>query len=214
MDMMGLIGPNSVATAAVAPFDIDGTPVTNNTGAGTTINLVGFTTTFPNDVVYIAYANNGGLPTPPTGGGLTFTQRATRFAGATTISLYSAVAASPLSAVTFVCAQASVDFMTALAFAFSGSHSASPFDSNGAIPNSGTAAGTPFTTNNANDILVVAGVSNAAVDLPFISMSSTAIGNFLSCGYSIVSSTQSGVTTAFGGNTTINVAIDAIIKGP
>lgn len=204
------IGGGGFGGASAAPFALDGTPITANTGSGTSVSLNGFSTTYPT-IVYILQVGNGGAQITPSGGGLTWNLRASNLLGGSTIALYYAIAAAPLSGANFTASQTSSDFMTALVFAFSGA-AASPFDTNASIP---TAANGPtYSTDNANDIIIAGGVSNAGIDSPFTSLSATAASNFLSAGYRSVSATQSSQQAAFGGTTAINAAIDAIKQGP
>lgn len=204
------------AVGGAIPFDLDtnaNAVATQNTSAGTSVSIGPFSTDKANCRVYVAMACNGGAPVTPTASGVTFFLRASHLNGATTIALYEGLAASPLSGVTIIAGQATSDFMTATAFAFSGGKTSSPYDANG--PASGLNGGTgAFTTANANDIIVAAGVTNVAIDSLFIPISPASTANFLSCGYQIVSSTQP-TGAVFGGNSTgINVAVDAIVKGP
>jgi hypothetical protein len=192
---------------------LDGTTQTANSGSAASLPLPAFSATFGNDVIYVAVLSNS-TPTGVAGGSLTFTLRATATNGANNVALYSAVAPSPLSSVVFTATSNTANFITGCVFAFSGSHSASPFDSNGAIPST-TGGGTPltFTTTNANDILTTTGVSQFAVDSPFNAIFTTGGCCFLSAGYKIVSATQSGSSVTYNSGNVASVG-DAIIKGP
>jgi hypothetical protein len=204
------------AAASSTPFALDGSPQ-QNTGNTTSLVLPGLSTTFSNDVVYVVLVTQGGPGLNITGGGLTFTRRATLLGGGNTIEIWSAVASSPLSSAVFTCTStAGPAFFTAVTFAFSGAHSASPFDANGAIPSTfASGAGVTITTSNANDILIAASANSPAIDAPYTRLSPAAEANFLSVGYQIVSATQSAspVTWAGAANSAV-AAVDAIIKGP
>lgn len=194
------------------PFDLDGTPQTANTGGGTSVALPAFSTVYPDSIVYVALINNGGAPSAPTASGLTFALRSSFLSGATTVSLWYAIAAAPLSSVVVTANQASADYMTAAIFAFSGAKSSAPFDTNASVPFTGNPS-PPISTDNANDIIVAAGVTTSAIDAPFTPILPGALSNFLSVGYFIASSTQSSLPPTFGGGG-VNTTVDAIVKGP
>lgn len=192
------------------PFALDGTPQGGNSGGTTAFALPAFSTTFGNDVVYIAVLTTGAIPSSISGGSLTFASRVS-LTTSNSIMLYKAIAASPLSSEVYTVNFSASSFVTAAVFAFSGAHSASPFDPNGAIPTTSTgAAALSFTTSNANDILIAAINNSAGIDAPFTSIFSA---NFLQVGYHLVSATQAGSTATSGGSNFLSVG-DAIIKGP
>jgi hypothetical protein len=200
------------AAVAAGPFDLDGTAVSANSGSTASLDLPAFSTTYGNDIVFVAVISNS-TPNGVTASGLTFTSRktVTQSGGGTTATLYSAPASSPLSSVVATCTSAGADFMTAAIFAVSGVNFASPYDGNAAIPSSSDGSGLlSFTTNNADDILIAMGVRNAEIDSPFTTVINTG-GGFLQVGYRIVTATQSGATIQFAGANCTSVG-DAVVK--
>ncbi len=143
-----------VVVAAAAPFALDSNAAavkTANTGSGNTLSLTNFATDYAG-IVYVAVVANTGTPNTPTATGLTFASRGSKTNGASTVALFYAMSAAPLSPVTITATQTATDFMTATAFAFSGGKQSSQFDTNASIPKAELNAATAFTTDNANDI--------------------------------------------------------------
>lgn len=210
---MLMLGAGKPTPSGADPFALDGTPQTTNSGGATSIVIAGVSTTFSNDVVYCVTVGNGGSITGVSGGGLTWTRRKAITQGSSTVEIWSAVAATPLSSVTITPTQTSLDFFTGLVFAFSGAHSASPFDANGSIP-FGSTTGAAYSTSNANDIIIGATIGNVAIDSPFTALSATATSNFLSAGYRLVSATQTSQSINWGGTAVVPMVGDAIIQGP
>jgi hypothetical protein len=212
---MTLMGAGKVGAAAV-PFALDGTPAcVNGTSAALAVGTL--TTTFPNDVIYAGVTTNGGPVISITGvAGVTFTLRAKFTNGAQTDELWSGTAASPLSGVTATVNTTSSSFNSSCLYAFSGSHIASPYDPNVAIPN-GSVGGTAcsYTTTNANDILIgstrTSGTTAASTGFTTIPNSGA---NFHTDQYKSVSSTQSAFAAPNTGDGSAVFVCDAIIQGP
>lgn len=188
------------------------------TGTTNPITCV-LTTTQSNDIIIVSVAPNGVTVSSITGGGLSFTQRAESAASGNAEYEWSAVAASPLSAVTLtINFSAAPSACTGCAFGISGANTSTIWDSNGSIPATGVAAADPtFSTTNANDIVIGSIRGNTAT--PTAGSGWTAIyaptNGFYICQYQIFSSPQSGTTCALGtgsgnGNGYI---VDAIIQG-
>jgi hypothetical protein len=123
-----------------------------------------------------------------------------------------AVASSTLSSETITVTFSASAYATGEIFGISGANTASPFDSNPGLPktatgNSGTAASiTGLSTSDANDVIIAGYGAPGGADSVTAGSSYTMIyhghnpQNFGS-EYQIVSSTQSGATVGFTGNT-------------
>lgn len=203
----------AISSGGANPFTLDGTPQLGNSGVGS-VTLPGFTTTLSPDVVFVGLiTNTSGGATSVSGCGLTWNRvpgLTPVSSGATFSDLWYAIAATTLSGC--VATANTTAFTTAAIAAFSGAHTAAPFDVNVALP--GTATSTTqaaCTTSNANDILIAVGEQTT----PGFSGSWVAIfdsNNFFGMGYLSVSSTQSATPIGFS---PVNSSIcDAIIKGP
>lgn len=205
-----------VSGGGAAPFALDGTPQ-NGTGAAASFSTLAFSTTFTNDVIYIAGQFNGGPITGITGCGLTWTRRGGgNQTGNAFQDLWSAKASSALSSCSPTVTQTSNNFFSYSIFAFSGAHFAAPFDSNVAIPNVNNTNATPATctTSNANDILVGAAEISGGTP-PTGSWVQIAFANGFLTEYQIVSATQSALDTFDGTLTNGGGSVcDAIIQGP
>jgi hypothetical protein len=210
--------------SASSPFALDGTQQVANSGGSSALALPAFSTTYGNDVVYVALVTNGGPGLAPTGGGLTFTLRARDNDGTSNdnVELWSAIASSPLSGAVITVNTTSSAFVTGCIFAFSGTKSSSPFDSNAAIP-AITSTGNyfippTFTTSNngtvGNDILIALGRTGGTVTAA-AGFTLITGANFLGVNYQLVSSPQSAVTWTWATGTQGGGSIaDAIIQGP
>jgi hypothetical protein len=205
-----------------APFALDGTPQPQNSVSASSLALPAFSTTFTNDVVCVALISNGGPGLAPTGGGLTFTLRARANDGVATdvTELWCAVASSALASQVITVNTTTSAFVTGVVFAFSGAKSASPFDSNGAIPNSTNSSSTnaTFTTNNngtgGNDILIGMARTGGSVtaDPAFTLIYGS---NFLGLNYKAVSTAQIASSWTWASGVVGGGSIaDAIIQGP
>lgn len=205
----------SGAGGGAASFALDGTP---QTASGTTaaLALPGFTTTNGNVIVYIGTTTNGGPITSITGASLTWAQRAGMFTGnaGEYTELWYAKSSSALSGAVFTINNTSSAFIGGTVFAFSGAAFASPFDTNASIPET-TPGGTSlsFSTDNANDILVIVGRGTGGADPPYTQVASNA--NFVSAGYRSVTATQSPTSILWAGGGAFYMSIaDAIMQGP
>lgn len=207
--------------SVAAPFALDGTPSHDTNTSGSSWTTTAFSTTHTNDVVYIATQANGGPVISITGGGLSWSKRAAGFfsgSSGPTFELWSAIASSSLSGAQFTVTQTSSSFFASNVFAFSGSHIASPFDGNAAIPNLSTtnAAFATCTTTNSNDILVGAASVSGGTQGSNWTLA-TAIANGLLSIYQSVSSPQVSESFQDSGGSLANGGVsicDAIIKGP
>jgi len=158
---------------------------------------------------------------------LTFTKRGSvNNANYEEIEEWYAIASSPLSSETITVTFSGSAYATGTIFGVSGANTASPFDSNSGLPkvatgNSGTAASIPgFTTSNPNDMVIAAYGAPGSADSVAAGSGYTMIyhghnpQNFGS-EYQIVSSTLSGVSVGFAGNTNYWAGIaDAIAAAP
>ncbi len=193
---------------------LDGTAQTANSGSSGALALPAFTTTSSNDIACVGIVTNGGPVTSITGGGLTWLFRVKKDTGSAneTTELWYAKANSPIAGVAFTVNTTSAAFITATVFAFSGADYTTIFDSNGAIPTTKDLSGPlSFTTSNANDVLIYVARSGGSsnVDGSFTTLYGT---NFQTCGYNIVSATQSGSTVTIGGGALAYSVGDAVIE--
>jgi hypothetical protein len=199
------------------PFALDGTPVCANSGGSAALSVGPFTNTYPNAVVYVGVTTNGG-PVISISGVSGMASRVSYFnPGAPTNydTLLASVQSSPLSGVTAIVNTTTSSFITACIFAFSGAHSAAPYDGNAAIPTTNATGPCSFTTSNANDILIAWGRLTAGNSITAGSGWTLINGlNFSVSEYMGVSSTQSGTTATIVGDTFSDCVGDAIIKGP
>jgi hypothetical protein len=192
------------------PFALDGT-FKDDTGTASSWNTTGYTSAFGNLVVYIAIETNGGPVLSVTGGGITFSKRAS----IANIELWAGTSVTPLASQAFAITTTSNAFYHSLVFAFSGGKMSAPYDPNtGAIPATFNSSTVPtWTTSNANDILIgaAAGNSGAAATAPWINLMH---GNFMTVAYQIVSLTQAGSTLVYSDASHGNQIADAIVQGP
>ena len=210
-----LWGPTGVLPAAVtAPFALDGTPQSANSGSASTLALPAFSTTYAGQV-FIAFMTNGGPGLAPTGGGLTFTNRAVVDNTVTNqnTELWSAPSAAPITSQVFTLNTTAANFLTGVIWAFSGVKTSAVFDPTAATTTS-TGTYPTFNTSNANDTLFAIGRTGGTVTPP---SGFTLIygANFLGVAYQLVSATQSGTawTWATGTNGGGTIA-DGIQQGP
>src|SRR2546422_4685317 len=206
-DTYQLAVSNSVGAGSLA---LDG--FTSNQASSTSVSSP-LTTTNSNDVIYVSVTAKGGTGiNTPTATGLTFTLR--KSAGTTPkFATYYAIASSPLSAVSITATASGASYVIMNAFGVSGANTASPFDSNAAIPasNSGTGNSHSVTisTSNANDFLIGA----VGIDDPTDACSTaTALGGFTkitdkgnvlrwgASEYKIVSATQTSLSVTMSSN--------------
>ena len=193
----------------------DGTMQAIHNASASSLTLPAFSTTNCPDIVYIHTGNNNATETSTTvtGCGLTWTKRARDGNGSATnfLELWTAQAATALTNCQPVVTFAAAGSATAVIFAFNNIHTAAPFDSNAAIPNTPNSAVCTFTTSNANDILIATGASASTTpDTGFTLIRADATDLFFS-EYKSVTSTQS--TTAAASTNTAAIC-DAIIQGP
>ncbi len=218
-------------TTGSSALTIDGSPTAqfSTTNSGT----ITLTTTNSNDVIVLLVGNedatNAVIRTVSTvtASGLTFVQRSSKTLGAPSYQdteVWWAIASSPLSAVVItVTLSGSTDDAAMNAFGVSGANTASPWDSNAALPatTTGTAGTTPsvsgVSTSNAKDMILGFqgngnGAGNAAtVETPGSGF--TLISNIDNEGAvnaidtaaedEVVSTTQSSITVAFGTSTSV-----------
>src|SRR5437899_2530251 len=163
--------------------------------------------------MYVSVTAKGGTGiNTPTATGLTFTLR--KSAGTTPkFATYYAIASSPLSAVSITATASGASYVIMNAFGVSGANTASPFDSNAAIPASNTGTGNShsvtISTSNANDFLIGA----VGIDDPTDACSTaTALGGFTkitdkgnvlrwgASEYKIVSATQTSLSVTMSSN--------------
>jgi hypothetical protein len=208
-----LIRPQpKIVSAAADPFALDGTPQGFFSAGTASGALPGISTTHGNVIIYVGGITNGGPVTSITStSSLTFSRR-TQQAGGTSAELWSAKSAAALSNEVITVNTTGSSYFVFAAAAFSGSHFASPFDSNGAIPAT-SAAAISFTTSNANDILIGAALSNnSGAGSGYTQLYDA---NLMLFEYKIVTTTQSGLTMTNGGASAIGPSVgDAIIQGP
>src|SRR2546425_1561059 len=206
-DTYQLAVSNSVGAGSLA---LDG--FTSNQASSTSVSSP-LTTTNSNDVIYVSVTEKGGTGiNTPTATGLTFTLR--KSAGTTPkFATYYAIASSPLSAVSITATASGASYVIMNAFGVSGANTASPFDSNAAIPASNTGTGNShsvtISTSNANDFLIGA----VGIDDPTDACSTaTALGGFTkitdkgnvlrwgASEYKIVSATQTSLSVTMSSN--------------
>lgn len=207
--------PLAKSAGGAVPFNIDGTTQCNSTTAATVV-LPAFSNTFTNGLAYVSVLSNSGPVTVADTAGLTWTKRVTANDGiaAHVSELWSGPSTGILTSDVATISNTGSGFITSCIASFSGSHFASPFDPNGAIPNG--AANCSWTTTNANDILIGTSRENSSTSgagTGFTSPTNANL-NFILFQYKIVSATQSGINYTDNG-TTFNPAVcDAIIQGP
>jgi hypothetical protein len=202
-------------------FAQDGVSVLGN-GSGTSIaTSSGIATTYCNDlIVAVINADSGGSVSSVTDAQsrLTFTKRAASDTAGGTVSdveeWTAVLTGSPLTSdVITANITPSQGFITILVYAFSNVHTASPFDTNAALPNTqsnGTAC--TWTTSNANDIIYgAANGSQTTPDSGFTLLSQNP-SDYAFSEYKSVSTTQSGSSATTLDNS--GSWCDAIIKGP
>src|SRR5437870_985300 len=206
-DTYQLAVSNSVGAGSLA---LDG--FTSNQASSTSVSSP-LTTTNSNDVIYVSVTAKGGTGiNTPTATGLTFTLR--KSAGTTPkFATYYAIASSPLSAVSITATASGASYVIMNAFGVSGANTASPFDSNAAIPASNTGTGNShsvtISTSNANDFLI----GPVGIDDPTDACSTaTALGGFTkitdkgnvlrwgASEYKIVSATQTSLSVTMSSN--------------
>jgi hypothetical protein len=210
-----LLGAGKAPAGGSAPFALDGTPQAANSGSSSALALPSFSTTYSGEVC-VAFITNGAPGLAPTGGGLTFTNRASANDGnaAETVELWCAAAGSPVSGQVFTVNTTSAAFVTGVVFAFSGVKTSSPFDAGGPTTVNGAGSYATYTTTNANDIIITLGRTNGSVTA---STGFTLItgSNFLGVQYQSVSATQSAVAWTWGtGGNGGGTITDAVQQGP
>lgn len=205
------LDPASGGGGCSSTFALDGTPQQAHSGGTASQALPAFSNSACNQIAYVDIITNGGPVTGVTSANATWSKRTNTINGSTTHELWFAKPAAALTSEVVTVATTTSAFFTAYIFAFSGSHIASPFDGNGAIPSVTNGGTCTFTTSNANDILIAGGVSgNTSPDTSYTLIFGSGT-NFLLSEYQIVSATQSASTVPQTSNGTI---CDAIIKGP
>ena len=173
---------------------------------------VALTTSNSNDIICVVATVNGAPVTSVTASGLTFTKRAN--AGTTSafqIELWTAVATSPLTALTITTTQTSSAFITVDVFGISGADTSTIFDANAALP-SEVSSGNPSISTDTADTFCL-GCMRGTGGSPVAGAGWTAISaaDYQVTEYQIVSSTQSGLSVT-ATSTTPNGGIgDAII---
>lgn len=209
---------------------IDGTAAgQNSTGSGTAVTSGPLTTANANDIIIaVVFLSTGGLLTTESvsATGLSFSQRSATVTLSLDLEVWYAVASSPFSGTVTCNYSAAVPDAIILVFGVSGANTASPWDTNVSIPavNNG-ASGIPtvtgVSTSNANDMLLgfvgqFNGVQTAGGGYSIAMSLVTPIIDSAYAEYQLVSSTQSGVSVAFGtsaAHSWIMIA-DAIVAGP
>lgn len=203
----------AIASGGGTPFALDGTPQGTTSGGTAALALPALSTTFTNDIVYVCGVTNGGPVTSiGSSSSLSYARRTSVVNGSSTIEFWSAKSSSALSSEVATVNTTSSAFTTFSIYAFSGSHFASPFDTNGAVPASATGNNVEISTSNANDILSGCGVSSG--NSAGSGWTSLYNANFLLAQYMSVSVTQTNTGFIGSPSNPGPAVMDAIIKGP
>jgi len=218
---------------------VDGSATGSFTSASS--GTVTLTTSDSNDIIVVMVEDedtgNAVLRTVSSvaASGLTFAHRSSGSINSspyTEMEVWYAAASTPLSSVTITATlSGSIDDASLVAFGVNGANTASPWDSNGALPKTatGTASGNPtvtaVSTSNANDILLgFTGLALAGAGTPAVETAAsgyTLIQTQVNGGgtgaseaaaeYKVVSATQSSISMAFAtANTNWIMTGDAI----
>jgi hypothetical protein len=148
----GFCSPMASGSAPTNNLTIDGTPVANSNGGGTTLTLT-FSTTKTNDIIYVCAdlyaAHVTTIADSP--GGLTWHTIGSATDGSGMVSAYWALASSTLSLdVITITANSTTSIFDGGVIAINGANTSSPLDPNGALPATRTTQGlvTMSTTNS------------------------------------------------------------------
>lgn len=136
---------------------LEGTPVHANSAVSvSSMNIGPFTTSNPALLVIVNFINAGPVISSITGGGLTWTQRASVANGAFQfLEEWTAQAAGALTNVTFTITYTfNCNFSTADLFAISGHDAAATFDPDVSVPATGITDPLTISTGNADDFIV------------------------------------------------------------
>lgn len=176
---------------------INGTPGHANASATTVAAAV---TTTSAALIVAVVTTNGGPITGVSGGGLSWARHANVTGGsAEYLELWTAEAASPLSAVTMTATNTFSSFCTLDVFGVSGYDTADIFDNDASVPNTGVSDPRTISTALA-DTMIIGAFRFAGTPSPTAGSGYTAISgaDYQLTEYQVVSSTQSGLSVTVG----------------
>jgi hypothetical protein len=219
----------TICNPAYAALSVDNA-VTASVASGNTLVPV-LTTVNTNDVIIIESVNtaatNSGISGISDTAGLTWTKRkGCVIAGVISNELWYAVSSGALTSDSITVTYNGAPSARVVAFGVNGANTATPFDTNVALPGcntttSGTSNTTTISTDNANDMIISfakVNVSFGTLTPPTGNTAIPATGNpFTSSGFyeKIVAATQSSATNAYswttGGNNSDQI-VDAIMQ--
>jgi hypothetical protein len=212
--------PPPILAAAASSLALDGS-AQGPLGSGNTTCTVTLTTTNANDLIVVSLVSNDSNPSQTvtvTGAGLTWSQRLDQNTGSTSqhIRMFTAVAASPLSAQVITCTIGTgvYSFGVASAFGISGANTGSPFDAHSGLPVGGTSDPLSISTTSSKDFIIGMFRMGATSSPTAGSGWTTIIGaNNQLVEYQIVSSPQTSLSVTIGtgvGDSNAGIA-DAIV---
>ncbi|MCK1679540.1 hypothetical protein IVA87_08710 [Bradyrhizobium sp. 147] len=182
-------------------------------GSGASLAVGTLTTSSGNVVVLVAIQLNGTPVDSVTDtGGHTWQRRTTAGADPFIIELWWTTSVAAFNnAITVSLGAGDSSFLTATAWGISGADTSTPFDTNGALPNTGTSGARSITTSNANDFLIHCARLNTGNGTPATGWTEIQDNtDFCLVQYKIVSATQSALSVDTGGETNNGSIADAI----
>lgn len=201
--------------AGGTPLSLDG-PGAEASGSTATTS-VSLSTSLSNNVIVVCLIANGtnasGVSSPTLG---PFTRRSAIFSG-NNVEVWWAVASSPLVNESITVALAGAGFNTVTAFAVNGAKTSAPWDTNVALPVTGSSDPLSVSTTATNTFIF--GTYRLSTGNPTAASPFTAIklnSDFMLTEYNIYSSPQTSLAVPIGvGVGTSNGGIaDAIVQGP